>query len=280
MERRISLLAKSVSDKYDTVIAYSEGIAAQTAALIKCKKRLVWIHNDYAFDCARGDKGTDFKLFDKIICVSKATQLSFSKVFPSLTKRLATIYNIINSDFIIQSSQSFYPQEFDSQYYNIVSVGRISYQKNFNIIPEIIASLPNETRKKVRWYILGSGSSIETESLRSCISHNNVIDNCILLGARDNPYPYIKNANLFVLTSRYESYPTVINEALVLGTPIISIDIPPIHEMLDDNCIFSFDTISNAINKTINGLYSPVTVWDGVKNHNKDVLSQFEKIIS
>lgn len=239
---------------------------------------MVWIHNDYSFECARGDNGTDFNAFDRIICVSEATKSSFSQVFPNLKNRLTTIYNVINSDYIKRSAKKFFPKEYDSEKFNIVSVGRISYQKNFDIIPVIIASLPNDSKQKIRWYIIGTGSETESLSLRRSILYNGVSENCILLGTQNNPYPYIYNANLFVLTSRYESYPTVINEALVLDTPIISIDIPPVHEMLDNKCIFTINSMAKAIDSTIKGTISPVSIWPGAETHNKKVLSQLEEL--
>lgn len=262
---------------YDVVIAYSEGIAAQIAAKIDCPNRIVWIHNDYSFECARGDQGTSFNYFNRIVCVSEATKRSFITKFPKYADRTIAIYNIINDKFIIQSAISRKVAEFSKGSFNIISIGRICYQKNFDIIPIIFTELPKEIQNRVKWYIIGSGPQNEVLQLKKQISAKGLTEKCILLGAKDNPYPYIKNADLFVLTSRYESYPTVINEALVLETPILSIDIPPAYEMLENNRIYPLAKLPEAISIEI---VSPsITHWDGATLHNTRVMTQFYNLL-
>ncbi len=276
--RRIDLIGKRLSGKYDVVIAYSEGIAAQMASKISCGRKLVWIHNDYSFDCARGDSGTSFDSFDKIVCVSYATQRSFVGVFPQFKEKTCTIYNIINDKFILDSAKEG-TVEISKNYFNIISVGRICYQKNFIIIPKILSSVRNRVGDVVKWYICGSGPEDEVLLLKQEINKYNLSDYCILLGAKDNPYPYISEADLFVMTSHYESYPTVINEAMVLGTPIISIDIPSAYEMLDKSRVHPLKEIPNAIGNEIQAPKRPI-VWKGAEKHNKGVISEVEKLLN
>ena len=278
LNRRIEFICDKLSGKYDVVVAYSEGIAAQIASKISCKKRIVWIHNDYAYECARGDKGTSFECFDKIVCVSHATHRSFENIFPELKAKICTIYNVINDEFICRSATCGDANEIIDRYYNIISVGRVCYQKNFIIIPEIISSLPESIRHQIRWYICGSGPEEEVEALKSKIYELGVSDACILLGAKDNPYPYIAKADLFVLTSVYESYPTVINEALVLGTPVISVDIPPVHEMLTDDKIFPLESMATAIANEFHSLRG-YSKWEGANSHNRKVVLQVEELL-
>ena len=272
INKRLDNIAKKLSNKYNAVIAYSEGIAAQLAEKISTPKRFVWIHNDYAFDCARGDVGTSFENFNKIITVSKATQESFNKVLPQFSDKTLTIYNFINQIYIEKSADAYIPDEFSPDFFNIVSVGRICYQKNFIAIPRIISELSPEIRSKIRWYIIGGGPKEEVSLLKEEIKKRKVDDNIILLGSIDNPYPYLKRADLFVLTSNYESYPTVINEALVLETPILAADIPPVHEMLkDEQCISEIDKMSAKIDGYIRLTPPRMAKWTGSELHNQSV---------
>lgn len=278
LQRRVLHIGNVLSYKYDTVIAYSEGIAAQIASEIKCKNKLVWIHNDYSFECARADNGTSFDSFNKIVCVSDATRESFIKVFPHLTTKVCTIYNIINTDFIHESAKKYVPVEFNQNYFNIVSVGRVCYQKNFTIIPELLTQISPEMRRKIKWYIIGDGPKDEVDLLKHKISHFNVAAHCILLGNKDNPYPYINNADLFVLTSRYESYPTVINEALTLCTPVLAVDIPPAYEMLESCRIFSISKLSEAIeHEIISPSIHKLINWED--KHNNIIINKFDTLI-
>ena len=151
----IAKIGKQLSGKYDTVIAYSEGIAAQITIKIQTPCKIVWIHNDYGFECARGDKGTSFDEFSHIVCVSDATKQSFIAKYPQYAGKTITIYNIINDGFITESSTEFKAAEFSSNDFNIISIGRICYQKNFDIIPSIFSKLPKEIQATSKWYIIG-----------------------------------------------------------------------------------------------------------------------------
>lgn len=280
INKRLEKLAKKLNNEYDAVIAYSEGIVAQLAEKIISPKKYVWIHNDYSFDCARDDKETSLDSFNKIITVSNATQESFNKVYPRLKNKTLTIYNFINYELIKKSAEEFIPQELNINYFNIVSIGRICYQKNFVVIPQIISQLNSEEKSKIRWYIIGSGPSMEEKLLFESINKYNVEENIILLGAKNNPYPYLKYADLFVLTSNYESYPTVINEALVLGTPILASDIPPVHEMLKDlQYISKIDKMSTKIEEFLR-IPPRTEKWYRANLHNLSVNEQLKKLLN
>ena len=123
-----------------------------------------------------------------------------------------------------------------------------------------------------------NGPADEVKRLKQIICKNGLDDKCILLGAKDNPYPYLRSADLFVLTSRYESYPTVINEALVLDTPVISIDIPPVYEMLDSDRIYPLEKLPEAISRE--AVSPTVRHWKGAASHNAKVMMQFYDLLS
>lgn len=269
---------------YDCAIAYAEGFPALIVENVKSDNKLLWIHNDYAFGGARGGAQiTNFECFNKICCVSKATQNSLLSRYPQYKEKTITLHNLINIDYILnQANIPLTDHLFDSSYFVIISIGRICAQKRFYEIPHI-ANLLKQNNIKFKWYIIGNGQESEVKLVVDNITKYNVENEIILLGERDNPYNYLKHSNLFVLTSLYESYPTVINEARVLGIPIVSVDIPPIFEMLNENeaVITSLENIADAILK----LYYNKKLYYSLKsvpfeNKNADILNSFYQLIS
>lgn len=89
--------------------------------------------------------------------------------------------------------------------------------------------------KHFHWYLIGSGSAAEKAIITESIHKYRMEDKVILLGEKENPYPYLKNCSLFALTSRYEAYPTVINEALTLGMPIITTNFAGVDELVAED---------------------------------------------
>ena len=279
IDYRLTKIAKSLSGKYDAVIAYSGGISSELAQQIKGSKRFIWIHNDYAFEPARDDQKTDFNKFDNIVCVSESAKKSFEKLYPQLTTKTIAIYNIINDNFIRESTKQLNQEPFDSNYFNIVSVGRICWQKNFKVIPWIIASISPEIRNRIRWYIIGNGSDEAEKELKDEIGRFNVENQCIMTGPKSNPYSYLKNADLFVLTSIHESFCLVIHEARSLGTPVVSVPIPVIEELLGKEVIYPLDKIAHHIESNIlihNTNKNPFSY----EEHNRKVMQQLDLIFN
>ncbi len=230
MEVVLSRKARKLSDRYDVAISYEEGDVARVVAEMQCGNKLIWIHNDYEWIAAAG-VGTSFEKFNRICCVSEATRKSFAKVYPHLEPRTVTIHNLVNEALIAnKGKESVDDLRFvDEGVLRIVSVGRVCYQKNFEAIPSVVSEL-KEKGVRLKWYIIGKGPN--EKLLDERIVENGVEDSVLRLGEKSNPYPYIARADIFALTSHYESYPTVINEALALGTYIVSTPIPAVKEML------------------------------------------------
>lgn len=210
---------------YDVAIAFSEDYPAQWVAATHIPRKIVWIHNDYDWPVCRGYEitDTDFGDFQKIVCVSNAAQKAFCRIFPGQSERTVVIPNATSVDDVLYKAREKFPLnsafETESDVFKIVSIGRICYQKQFDAIPGIARQLLDAGCRDFKWYIIGSGSKIETEYLVNRIQEHEVGQYIILLGEQSNPYPYLKHADLLVLTSRWESYGIVVDEAKILGIP-------------------------------------------------------------
>lgn len=255
---RLASIGRKMSSKhYDMVISYAEGYPAVLVENIDAPKKIVWIHNNYAFEGARqGCSITNFDAFSVVCCVSKASKSAFDNYYPQYSHKSRVIYNLTNITLIKQMAKEPITDErfVTDGFFTIVSIGRVCAVKNFAIIPSIVNNMLDSDKSRLKWFIIGDGPEDEKEVVRTQIKKEHLEDTVILLGNKINPYSYLAKANLFVLTSVYESYPTVINEAKALDIPILANDIQSAHEMLDgDNAIISrVEDMSQVISVLIN----------------------------
>lgn len=105
----------------------------------------------------------------------------------------------------------------------LLSIGRFCTAKNFDNIPNICHRLC-EKGLDVYWYIIGFGS--EEGLIKRKIKENRMEERVILLGKKDNPYPYIKHCDLYVQPSRFEGKCVSVREAQMLGKPVVITDYP------------------------------------------------------
>lgn len=204
----------------DVAIAYRQSsecyylISHKTTA----RRTIAFIHSEFDGDCSAWIP--PLKDVDKIACVSNDWSIKFRNAFPALADKVGTVYNLFDADSIIEKANQFAPP-YDGDVFNIVTVARIETpQKKIETIPEICTIVQKKTGRKIRWYIVGDGS--DRPLVEDAIRATHTEDSVLLLGAKRNPYPYIKNADLFVLTSSWESYGMVVQEALILGTPVVA----------------------------------------------------------
>lgn len=168
---------------------------------------------------------------DRIACVSDATRDGLVKRYPFLYEKAKTVYNIFDDIDIKNKAKQFSPN-FNDHAFHIITVSRIEFlYKQLNIIPEICQKLKSEGLSFI-WYIVGDGP--DRSILEKLIAEKAVSDCLKLLGTQSNPFPYVRAADLFVLTSKTESYGMVITESLILGTPVIAGDYPALKEIIEN----------------------------------------------
>lgn len=208
--------------KFDIAISTAEGFCnAVVANSIIADKRIGWIHPDMkslGLDIRKGTSILD-KL-DYIVSVSQSGCATLKAFFPNAEKKFVHIDNMIDSDYIRKNSMIRIDDMFNAvNGRTLVTVCRIANEsKRLDRIVSIADNL-NEQHFNFKWYIIGDGP--DYNMLDSLIKSRSLTDKVILLGARNNPFPYIKKADYFVLTSQYEGKPVVVEEAKVLHTPII-----------------------------------------------------------
>lgn len=227
------ILNSIIPHKYDIEVAFLEG--RSTRILYKRKnnaKKISWIHTDLSKHRTMS-KRNEFKAYSvmhKIVAVSNGSADSFRKLYPELVNKMEVIYNPIDVNLINIESKK-YNALLDSNLINFVSVGRISYEKGYDILLEAHKNLM-EKGYFHRIYILGEG--ILKDKIQKKIEKYGLQSSIKLLGYNKNPYPYMLKADIFLSSSRYEGFPLVLCEAIALGKPIIATKCTGSIEILDN----------------------------------------------
>lgn len=279
-------------EKFDSVIAYQESSATICVSMLRnCSNRIAWVHCELRYwlqDLVKGRKleeAGDYSKYDKIICVSESARQSFLSLYPHLSDKVIFIYNSVDDNHIKELADDVKANvPFSDNTFNILSVGRFSPTKQFDLIPKIVSELKKITSKPFCWYIIASTEECLQDMLEK-IEKYDVSREVILLGAKDNPYPYFKKSDLFVCTSESESFSYVIAESKVLHVPVLCNNIPVAKEVVSDEegWISSIadmpGTLSRIIDKN-NGIYT--SVKEKILNYqynNHEILKKFEDIV-
>lgn len=186
---------------------------------VNADKKIAWIHTDYTI--AKMDFEKDEKTwqhFDKIAGVSDEVGEAFKKVYPSLSDKVITIENILSEEFIKTQAKKEKPEGFDLSKKAILSVGRFTHQKAFELAAESCRMM-KENGCDFKWYLIGYGP--DEELIRSKIKENAVEDTMIILGKKTNPYPYMAACSIYAQPSRYEGKAVTVREAQTLGKPVL-----------------------------------------------------------
>ena len=197
---------------------------------VRAKKKICWIHTDYSNVAVNPEMELPvWSGYDHIISISDAVTGGFLKRFPSLQDKIVLIQNILPQKFVEDRAALVSPQEVEREMpreegvVNLLSVGRYSWAKNYDNVPDICRRILDRGCQ-VRWYIIGYGT--EEDVIRSKIKESGMEQNVILLGKKTNPYPYIKACDIYVQPSRYEGNSVTVREAQMLLRPAVVTNYP------------------------------------------------------
>lgn len=189
---------------------------------VRAKKKICWIHTDYSAVAvnARSERKM-WGAFDGVISVSDKCTESFQKVFPDLPVPVTLIENILDPETVNEKAVADVTAEMPEEgVLRLLSIGRFCTAKNFDSVPEICAKM-TRAGGRVKWYLIGYG---DDTLIRQNVAKWNVGESVILLGRKENPYPYIKNCDVYVQPSRYEGKAVTVREAQMLHKPVIITD--------------------------------------------------------
>ncbi|MEK3980698.1 glycosyltransferase [Psychrobacillus sp. FSL K6-2836] len=253
-------------NSYDVAISYfndvpgnyfNRGCNQFVTEKVVANKKIGWIHTDpIKAKFSKEEIIESYRGFDSIVNVSKVGKDDFDRLFPFYSYKSSVVYNLTPIEEIYKSANSF-PTLFQTNIINFVTVARIdNASKRIDRIIEVVKLLKMSGYINFKWWIIGNGPDLKKNQILS--EKYEVSDYITFVGEKVNPYPFIKDADAFVLTSEYEGFPMVINEALILCTPIITTAYASAEEQIQNG----FEGI--IVNNDIKSLYEVLkSVLDG-----------------
>lgn len=234
--RYLPFIRKKVINKiankkdYGYVFGYMEGRCGTWVSDIKKNiKKYAWIHNDVTkFNIGISDKEAKhtYSNVDKVICVSQEAKDKFIEKYHLDSSTIDVIYNFIDEDAIIKKASEF---KVNNKVFTFVNVAKMRDQKRQDRLVNAAFYL-KEKGYKFNLQLVGDGPNLN--KIKNLVKEKNLTDVVSILGLQNNPYPYIKNADWFVLSSYMEGYGIVIKEALFLHKKIITTDVVGPREIL------------------------------------------------
>lgn len=188
---------------------------------VKAKTKIAWIHTDYS--TVETQIALDLKMwnkFDHIVAVSEECKNAFLKKYSELEDRVIVIENIASPGFIRKMAEEEEDNPMvNDQRFKVITVARLSHAKGIDNAVQALSILKDRGYHEIAWYVVGYGG--DEAMIRELIAQNNLQDSFILLGKRNNPYPYVKKSDLYVQPSRYEGKAVTVTEAQILGKPVM-----------------------------------------------------------
>lgn len=232
-KRVAASLQKPLDGEYDLALGF---FAPHDLLLrrVNARTKIGWVHTDYCSE--KQDTAFFFPMWrglDRIACVSESVKASFDSVYPELADRTIVAENILSSDFVrAQADAADVGAEMpDDGAFRILSVGRFCTAKAFDEAI-LAAERLRAGGADIKWYFIGYGP--DELKMRNLITDIHAEEYAVILGKKENPYPYMKACDLYVQPSRYEGKAVTVREAQMLGKPVLITDFATAGSQLED----------------------------------------------
>lgn len=240
--KNLSKAIPFLEKKYDAAIGFLEKSSNYYVVdKVKATQKIGWIHTNYSKSGMRAAFDLPyFSAMDFVVTVSNECEIDLQTNFPNITHKFQTIHNIVSAKLIRHLAEEKPDVELDWTKFTIITVARLSHEKGCDMAIEACNILVNRGIA-IQWLLIGDGN--ERKDLEEKVAHYGLQHQFLFLGLKANPYPYVKNASLYVQPSRYEGKSIAIDEAKILQKPILVTD---------------FDTAKDQIIHLKTGIISPM----------------------
>ncbi|MGF9965399.1 glycosyltransferase [Bacillus rhizoplanae] len=273
-----------INNEHDVAVAYAgpmDFISYFVVNKIAAKKKIQWIHFDITkIGFNRYFAAKIYNKFDKIFVVSNKGKDKLINTLPDLKDKIETFFNIMSPEFVVEMADEGIGFEDNFSGIRILTVGRLSKEKGQDLTIPVLAKL-KEDGYNVRWYCVGEGSArIEYEKL---IKEYHVQNDYIFLGANPNPYPFMKQCDVYVQPSRHEGYCITLAEARCFDNPIISTNFTGASEQISHNQTgiivnFNEQQMYDAIKQLLDDDKLKEKIKGNLQNEVVDTTNEIEKL--
>ncbi len=270
---------------YDVVISYTNGIWTRgekyfsggcefyTLDRVDAKKKLAWIHsNPINLGFTKEICERVYSDFDAIVNVSNGCRMIFGNICPSLNYKSKVFYNLCNIDVIREQAKEFNPYQGYNQF-RLVTVCRIDNEaKRLDRAIDVALILKNTYNLNFHWTVVGDGK--DKDYILNMLKEKKVAELFTFVGSKNNPYPYVENADVFILTSDYEAFSITVKEAQLLGVPVIVTPISSATELITDGidgyiADFTAESIAEKVNGLLNEPEQLQRIKDALRNNGE-----------
>lgn len=278
----ISEVIEKNPKQYDIAISYAQGVPTfYTIDKVDAYKKFAWVNVTYRLQGEeRQFQKRYYDRYDKIIAVSDSAKDIFLENFNEYKNKTEVIYDINDYKMInnLSSMDKGYDDDFDG--IRILTIGRLAAQKGYDIALDACKRLNNK-KINFRWYVLGVGP-LESE-IKNFIEENNLNDRFKLLGVRANPYPFIRNCDIYVQTSKFEGFGLAIAEARILNKLVVTTEFDSVYNQMvqrKNGLVVGMDgeSVCNGILELLENKKLSKDILEYLKNEKKGNLEEVKKI--
>lgn len=294
MAMRIVLASQKIlPDSYDCAISFLHngnvknfygGTQEFVLHRVRAKKKVAFLHCDYGH-CGANHRSNNKLLaqFDAIAACSDGCRRAFEKVLPELKQKTVTVRNCHRIRQICTMAEED-PVVYDDSFVNVVIVSRLAHEKGIERAIEA-AAVAAEGNVPVALHIIGDGPM--REQLQLLARERSIAQRVSFYGEQSNPYRYMKNADLLLMTSYHEAAPMVIEEARCLGLPVLTVRTTSSEEMVTqrecgwvcENDQQSINTALIAVSRNKETIEEKKRLLRSAPMDNKEASRQFMEMI-
>ncbi len=231
-----------IRETYDLEISYLEGIT--TRIISGCQnprtKKIAWVHTEFADKAFAAHAYRNYRetlkcyeQYNMVACVSEQVRQRFCELIGIAQQNTLVQYNTNDSSLIRALAQEPVTDcIFSEKEFNIIAVGKIIQNKGFDRLARVLKKLITDGLHP-HIYIVGVGE--DKEKIEKYLINEDIYDAFTFIGYKKNPYHYISRCDLFVCSSYREGFSTVATEALIVGTPVLTVDVSGMRELLGEH---------------------------------------------